>query len=155
MDTLDAKTLVAGSLNFLTSKYTCHIFGYVIMPNHLHAILYFPEKNYLSDLMRDFKKFTSVKLRHQLEATGEIHVEALRHEIRDQKFKVWMDRFDDVCILNAETLRVKLDYIHNNPLQEHWQLASKPEDYGFSSAAYYEANIAGPVNITNFIDFVW
>lgn len=30
-----------------------------------------------------------------------------------------------------------LEYIHNNPLQEHWKLAELPEDYYYSSARYY------------------
>jgi hypothetical protein len=32
----------------------------------------------------------------------------------------------------------KLDYLHNNPCQQHWQLASLPEDYKYSSAKFYE-----------------
>ncbi len=30
-----------------------------------------------------------------------------------------------------------LEYIHNNPLQEHWNLAEYQEDYKYSSASYY------------------
>jgi hypothetical protein len=32
----------------------------------------------------------------------------------------------------------KLDYIHRNPLQEHWNLAKRPEDHYWSSASFYE-----------------
>ena len=32
---------------------------------------------------------------------------------------------------------IKLNYIHNNPLQERWSLCGKVEDYRFSSAKYY------------------
>jgi hypothetical protein len=31
----------------------------------------------------------------------------------------------------------KLNYIHNNPCQEKWQLAKAPEEYKHSSAANY------------------
>lgn len=152
----DACEIVANSLNFLTSKYQCHISGYVIMPNHLHLILYFPLQNRLSEFMRDFKKFTSVKLRQLIEAAGSPDVvEHLRYEHREQKFKVWMDRFDDVCITSADMLRVKLEYIHNNPLQEHWQLAAIPEGYVYSSAGFYEGSDSGKVAITNYAEFIW
>ncbi len=35
----------------------------------------------------------------------------------------------------------KLNYIHNNPVQEKWQLALCPEEYEFSSAKFYETGI--------------
>ena len=35
-------------------------------------------------------------------------------------------------------LRQKLDYMHYNPLQPHWELASDAVSYPFSSCKYYE-----------------
>lgn len=35
----------------------------------------------------------------------------------------------------------KIDYIHNNPLQDHWNLATSPEEYKWSSAKFYEEGI--------------
>jgi hypothetical protein len=32
----------------------------------------------------------------------------------------------------------KLGYIHDNPLQQKWQLADLPENYKYSSARFYE-----------------
>ena len=32
----------------------------------------------------------------------------------------------------------KLDYMHYNPLQPHWQLCKDPIEYRFSSARFYE-----------------
>jgi len=32
----------------------------------------------------------------------------------------------------------KLNYIHNNPLKEHWNLVKDSSDYKYSSAKYYE-----------------
>ncbi len=34
-------------------------------------------------------------------------------------------------------LEQKLDYLHNNPLQNHWNLALTPEEYHYSSAGFY------------------
>lgn len=36
------------------------------------------------------------------------------------------------------TLLQKLNYIHNNPLQEKWLLAKSAENYLFSSAQFYK-----------------
>ena len=48
--------------------------------------------------------------------------------------EVWTERF----------LLHKLNYIHYNPCQSHWQLAAIPEDYKWSSASFYEKNIVEP-----------
>jgi len=40
-------------------------------------------------------------------------------------------------IFSPEFLRQKIEYIHANPLQPHWQLAEHPEDYIWSSARFY------------------
>jgi putative transposase len=39
------------------------------------------------------------------------------------------------CKLKVEQ---KIDYIHNNPLNEKWNLATCPEDYYWSLVAFYE-----------------
>ena len=37
-------------------------------------------------------------------------------------------------------LEQKLEYMHLNPLQNHWNLVANPNDYLFSSCAFYEKN---------------
>lgn len=32
----------------------------------------------------------------------------------------------------------KIDYMHFNPMQPHWQLCDEPTGYRFSSAKFYE-----------------
>lgn len=53
------KGIVLDSINFLNQKYDSSLLAFVIMPNHLHLILFFKSANRLSDWMRDLKKFTS------------------------------------------------------------------------------------------------
>jgi putative transposase len=65
-------------------------------------------------------------------------------------FKVWEDRFEDAFLSDSQMLNVKLDYIHANPLQEHWNLVTKPEDYAFSSARFYESGEKSNCEVTHF-----
>ncbi|HSY61585.1 MAG TPA: hypothetical protein VK796_06895 [Cytophaga sp.] len=44
-------------------------------------------------------------------------------------------------LFKKETALQKLDYIHNNPLSERWQLCSTPVDYYYFSAKFYEDGI--------------
>jgi putative transposase len=149
------KRIVADSINFLNQKYASFLLGYVIMPNHIHLILFFKNGNRLSDWMRDLKKFTSVKVRQQIEGDGDYALlESLRIDYRKQVFEVWEDRFDDVILSNSKLLETKLNYIHTNPMQEHWNLVSKPEDYKFSSASFYEIEDLGNLTITHYKDYL-
>lgn len=154
LESEEAKNIISNSISFLNSKYKADILGYVIMPNHLHFIIYFREKNDLSNYMRDFKKFTSVQLRKLLEFK-QAPLDPIRYEIRQQKFKIWQDRFDDLYIKTKETLYTKLNYIHNNPLQPHRQLVPTPEEYPYSSAAFYTNGNIGSTHVTSLVEYSW
>ena len=49
------------SLKFCQREKGLKIFAWVVMSNHVHLILR-SDKNKLSDIIRDFKKFTSTKI---------------------------------------------------------------------------------------------
>ena len=48
------------------------------------------------------------------------------------KFQLWKPRFDDLIIWSEKQFRIKIDYIHNNPVKAG--LAGSSVDYTFSSA---------------------
>lgn len=76
--------------------------------------------------MRDFKKYTSVQIRKQVEAVETSLLDKLRIDQKDRVFQIWKDRFDDVWLKSREVLETKLAYIHSNPLQQHWNLVKSP-----------------------------
>ena len=153
LETDASRQLVSDSINFLNKKYESVTLGYVIMPNHIHLIIYFNKTNQLSNWMRDLKKFTSVMIRQQIEKSGNLELlEKLRVPEMKQVFKVWQDRFDDVYLTSKKILETKLEYIHTNPLQEHWNLVSRPESWPDSSAMFYELGTQPKVTIKDYRD---
>ena len=55
----------------------------------------------------------------------------------DRDYHFW-ERRPKVIDVKDRTMAVQiLEYIHNNPLQEHWGLAEYQEDYRYSSAGFY------------------
>ncbi len=56
---------------------------------------------------------------------------------KDRIYHIWERRPMWIHIENSMILEQKLDYIHNNPLQNKWKLCASPEDYEWSSASYY------------------
>ena len=146
-------SLLYDSLGFVNKKYNAQIVAYVFMPNHIHLILYFHEENHLSSYMRDFKKYTSVQIRKLIESDGQADLlNLLRYPDREQKFKVWMDRFDDVVIRSPKVLLTKMQYIHLNPVKK--ELVKYPQDYKHSSAGFYLKEITPLIPILHFSELM-
>ena len=146
--------ILSESLNFCSKKYQAGILGYVFMPNHIHLILHFSEGAKRIDFMRDFKKFTSTKVRQEVENNHPRKLEKLLYQKDNQVFKVWKDRFDEVYLASKDLIEIKLSYIHNNPLQSHWNLSKTPEDYFHSSASFYETGKQNAVEVNHYMDYI-
>ena len=135
------------NLEFYRSKYSFKINGYVLMPNHIHLLIHVKKTTSISDIMRDFKKYTSVEVRDYLKKTKSKFYPILAAAGRDvgQKFKLWIDRSDKVAIVTEKVLTIKLNYIHENPVRAG--LVQKAEDYLYSSAKDYLTNDKGLLRI--------
>ena len=130
------------NLDFYRAKLEFKLLAYVIMPHHLHLIILPGSKGNISEIMRDFKKYTAREIIQQLEEEKRFdildvfHKAALRyHPKENRRYQVWEDRFDDVALYSAEVFRTKFDYIHNNPVKGG--LINSQSDYLYSSARNY------------------
>jgi REP element-mobilizing transposase RayT len=131
--------ILINSLKYLICEQEIKLHAYVIMPSHIHLIVQFPKGESLIDFMRDFKKFTSTKIRQQLEKDrhNEI-IEKLKANsvgFKKQIFKFWMERYDDLVLTSRRIFTTKLNYIHYNPVKAG--LVNEPTDWKYSSARYY------------------
>jgi REP element-mobilizing transposase RayT len=111
------------------------------MPNHLHAIVQYPQDCLLKDWARAFKGGASQLIVRQYQVEGnQPALDALRRLVtrpNKQEFKIWEDGYLAKDVVTAAFLEEKLAYTHNNPVQPHRQLADVPEDYAWSSARFY------------------
>ena len=125
-----AAKLVALQMQETSSYYRTEIVGWVIMPTHVHALLGFAQIENMSRLMQSFKSLTA----RRLAAEG----------LSDAR--LWQPRFDDVIVWSEEQFRVKLSYIHNNPVK-----AGLVEDactYRWSSARDWLLDEAGEIPVS-------
>lgn len=137
------KMTIINSLNHCQQEKGLVLFGYCLMPSHLHLIAR-AESNYtLSDILRDFKKFTSKAIIKQIlnepESRRDWMLEYFRKAGANLKgktnYKLWKDGNHAEVISSNKFFDEKLDYIHNNPVEELF--VENPEDYFFSSARNY------------------
>ncbi len=127
------------SLNFYRYKQDFKLLGYVIMPDHVHLILWPFGSATPSDIMRDYKKFTATRIIRQakveqIEAWTSVFERAGLETGRSHN-KVWQDSYWDVNIYSEPFLRRKLNYLHRNPVRAG--LVENPEDYVYSSYRNY------------------
>jgi putative transposase len=132
------KEIVVGCWQELVSRGQVAVYAFVIMPNHLHIVWEMREPNGKEMPHASFNKFTSHQFLTDLRANHPAVLPYFQVNDRERRFRFWQR--DPLAILmdNCSKAEQKIDYIHNNPLQQHWNLAIRPEEYKWSSARFYE-----------------
>jgi len=118
------------------------VYGYVIMSNHVHLVVQSSEGK-LSDLLRDFKKFTANtilrKIQNEPESRREWMLErfklATESHSRNKNYQLWQYGNHAEEIYTAKFMWSKLDYIHMNPVRAG--IVERASDYIYSSASNY------------------
>jgi putative transposase len=127
------------SLNYYRYKHHFLLPGYVIMPDHIHLLISPHSELDVSAIMRDFKKFTSVRIIRQAEVEGKDEwlsaFEAAGQVTGRSQKKVWQDSFWDKAIYSERFLRQKLNYIHRNPVRA--EFVDDPGKFPYSSYRNY------------------
>jgi REP element-mobilizing transposase RayT len=135
------KWVIIDSLKYLSEKDKIKVYGFVIMPNHIHLILELLEMNGKESPYASFMKNTAHRFLHILK---DMNSDILKNfEVNDQsrKYQFWQRNPMAVPLYSPKFIHQKLDYIHNNPVQGKWMLADSPVKYAFSSASFYDTGI--------------
>jgi len=120
------------SLRYCQRHKGLEIFSWVVMTNHIHLNTV-TNKNNLSDITRDFKKFTCSKI---LPAIKDNTKESRRNWLlwllsKQGNILFWQDGYHAEEITGLDFFNIKQDYIHYNPVRAG--LVEKEEDYLYSS----------------------
>lgn len=141
------KHIIVDSIKYCQENKGLVVYGYVLMTSHIHMIVKAAFENELSEVIRDFKTFTSKKLIEAIieypESRREFLLErfsnAAKEIKRNKNFKVWQDGYHPVELTNNEMFKQKLEYIHQNPVEE--EIVITAENYKYSSAVNYAEGI--------------
>jgi putative transposase len=139
------RDIIIDSLNYCKQNKGLQIAGYVIMTNHIHFI-WTAKNNNLSDVVRDFKTFTSKAILKSIQEEPESRKDWLLYMFKfyanrtneNDVFKLWTSNNHPEAIYSQEFLISKLYYIHQNPVRVG--IVAEPEHYIYSSATNYTNN---------------
>jgi putative transposase len=145
------KQVAIDALRLLQTKHRICLLGYVIMPEHVHVLL-FPHVRHdrtivpISDLLRDFKQHAGfhgkARLRDYWRRYGRLWSDPLNDwavgKLGDRSF--WNTRGHDFNINDHDTLLGKLEYCHNNPVKRG--LVASASDWAWSSQRFFQSGDA-------------
>jgi putative transposase len=127
LGTAHARSVFEHSLEQVRISYRIQIFGYVVMPEHVHLLVSEPGDKILATAIQALKQSVSRRL-------------ALRS---GEAF--WQARYYDMNIWSQKKKIEKLRYIHRNPVKR--ELCDGPQDWRWSSFLHYATGWVGTVEI--------
>lgn len=135
------KQQIIDSLKELVDKQLINVYAFVVMPNHVHLIWELKAMNGKEMPHASFNKKTAHEIIKDLKQNHPKVLPYFEVNEKERKYRVWQR--DPLAILMDKKIKVeqKINYIHNNPLQEKWNLAKSPDEYYWSSAKFYESGI--------------
>ena len=146
------KMIIINSLQWLRNNQFIEIYGYVIMPNHIHLIWKQLKLNGKEFPKSSFEKYTARLLVKNMQVSNDTQIHKYAVREYDRKNNIWKRDPLAVSVFSKEMAAQKINYMHNNPLQAHWTLCTIPEDYRFSSARFYTHGLDEFNILTHYMD---
>jgi REP element-mobilizing transposase RayT len=155
--------LVYSWIKLIKEKYLIETCGFVLMPNHVHLLLYVDNDNVnLNSVIGNGKRFMAyelvkrLKIHHPQVLLKLSSACTIQEKAKGQLHKVFEPSFDAKPVYTEAFLHQKLAYIHHNPVSGKWNLCADYTDYPHSSAAFYLDNkLHAEVMIKDYRELGW
>ena len=148
------KDIIVESLKYCQKEKGLIINGWIIMNNHIHLIARCKPSFVLPNTIRDFKKYTSKPVEQAIrdnsfESRREwmlwMFKRAGERNSNNKNFQFWQQDNHPIELYGYETLKQKLNYLHDNPVRagivfESWH-------YKYSSATDYCTTMKGRIEL--------
>jgi putative transposase len=135
------RAIVVESLQTCLEKHRAHCHGFVVMPNHVHAILSVAPEATIGSFLQAWKKTSSYRIKR-------FYAQELSkyHHLCPEDCPIWQAKFYDFNLESEEKCLEKLEYMHSNPVTAG--LAPTILDWAWSSTRFYERGEDVGVKIT-------
>src|SRR5581483_10424567 len=131
LDLDQPKRIVLGVLNSLLDGMPAKCVGFVIMPNHVHAAVWFPVPGRLVHFIHEWKRLSSFYIRAWYREHAPNYMRGF-----GEGNKFWQPKYYAFEMYRRPKIEEKLTYMHLNPVRAG--LVARAVDYRWSSARWYE-----------------
>ena len=140
------KEILLDSIRHCQKNKGLQVYGWVLMSNHIHMIIS-SNKNKLSDIIRDFKKYTATKIAEAISNNPKESRKGwlLWLLVKEEEISFWQDGYHGEEIFTVDFFETKLNYIHLNPVRAG--LVEKEEEYLYSSCGDYYGTRKGKLEL--------
>src|ERR1700751_5859777 len=111
------KEIIIEELQWLKERAKIIIYGFVIMPNHIHLLWELLEKNGKEMPHASFNKWTSSNFLSDLRENHRQVLSFFEEKTSERNYRFWQRDPLAVLMDTKEKIEQKLNYIHSNPLQ--------------------------------------
>jgi REP element-mobilizing transposase RayT len=148
----NCKQIIIDSLRWLVEQKRCHVNAFVIMPNHIHLLWKISDGVERFNAQGALLSFTAHAFKKYLMTVNPVMLN--KHYVNkiDRQYQFWQRESMVKECWSQHFFNQKMEYIHNNPCQSHWNLTTLPENYKWSSAAFYQNQDKSYNWLTHFID---
>ncbi len=129
--------LVVDALAESRRKLQFLLYGYVVMPDHWHALIWTAFPLSISRVIQDIKWLSAGSL----------------NRVRERSGSAWQHQFWDRFVRHGKEFNERLIYMHLNPVRKG--LAGKPEDWRWSSYNNFALDKKVVATCPIQIDYVW
>ena len=140
----DAKEIISEELNRARAKYGFLIFGYVLMPEHVHLVLFPPAGMKLGLVIGEIKSHSARSYFARLPTASDGVSERA-----EGRRVFWQKRCYDHNCRSPETVWEKIHYCHNNPVERG--LVSEPSAWRWSSYNWYQGKMDVPLVVDRMV----
>jgi putative transposase len=127
----DTYDLFVLCLEDMRRRFAMCIYGYVVMPEHVHLLVNEPQHASLADAMHFLKLSFSKRLRSRKRAA--------------ESSSFWQERYYDRNVRDVREFTIKLRYLHRNPVKRG--LVKEPGAWKWSSFRHYALREIGIVEL--------
>jgi putative transposase len=146
------KDILIDSFKYCQQKKGLRLHAFVVMSNHVHLIASAKLGYKLSDIIRDFKKYTHHSMMKIIQSEAESRRLWMLHQFAyyatkqsgNENYQIWVHNSHPEALYSSEMTMAKLWYIHDNPVRAGW--VAEQAHYLYSSAANY-AGLQGLLKI--------
>jgi putative transposase len=121
-----ACSCVVAALERTRRQFRLRVYGFVVMPEHVHLLVSEPERDTLERALQSLK-ISSARLSRSLRS------------YQGQTSALWQKRYYDRYMRDYEEFSQTLRYIHRNPVKRG--LCARPEDWPWSSFRHYATGV--------------